>query len=889
MATTQTEQIYLKLGIDTTQFNSSIKGTQQEIRGLKSAVGNNLLTPEEQQAVLKRMQSLKDSIGDIGQAINKVEGFELVNRSVGAFASGLGAAAGALKLFGVENQKLNKVMEVSMVVMQASLALQGLKDLANLKSIAIITAQSVATGIATAAQWAWNAAMAANPIGALVVAIAALIAGITLLVRWLSSSTDEVDKQNKLVTEYLKTLKSWTDEIDDVISANQRLVDELAVMNDEMTQSDADRAKARQDHLDAMNKLDDKYEEELKKLNEDEKKSHKEKLLLKQTLDEVYAKNKTALEQNLNLTIQKIDKQEVIDNKKTQEEKTKNLQDELKKRLEAEQRFRAEIARDELELKKLLDSFKNEEVEETLSDKFIGDSQKAFEDFSASIDIAMAGLAGSAKQALDKTIASGVGILNVGNYEEYLKLLTDLRIEYTDNLEKLTTENAQKMIVQAGVERDQNIANLKTETLLEEEEIKKRHKNGELTQAQYNDKIALLQKEFNAKYQIEIAKNAKEVEDINAKLAKDLEKIRKDSNDKNIEYNKEALNDIIKFHQSAIEGVDQLLATENRRSKEYQNILANRNFHINKQIEALQELKKITEEEINLRIDLTSEQKLRQTTIATQELDKEINKLYYTLNNPPHKPLLKEQISDLEALNIAMQAAGDLVNQFLAASMDKFNQSMDEKFQALSDMYEKDKDKLQEIYDKRLISEELYNRKVQRLDEEKAKKEKALKQEQWRKEHEAAIIQATINTALAVTAALTQLPPASYVMAALNAALGAVQIGLIASQEMPKFAKGGFVNYQTGGMLSGPSHSQGGIPVMAEGGEFIIQKSIAQQPGMNQFLNNINSGQPTTVSLNTDDLRTIVREVASIPVTNVETEYTRVQRKVQSIETSATF
>lgn len=49
-----------------------------------------------------------------------------------------------------------------------------------LAKIAIV-ASSVATGIATAAQWAWNAAMTANPIGIVIVAIGALVAGIIYL------------------------------------------------------------------------------------------------------------------------------------------------------------------------------------------------------------------------------------------------------------------------------------------------------------------------------------------------------------------------------------------------------------------------------------------------------------------------------------------------------------------------------------------------------------------------------------------------------------------------------------------------------------------------------------------------------------------------------------
>jgi hypothetical protein len=50
---------------------------------------------------------------------------------------------------------------------------------------ATTTAGSVVTGIATAAQWLWNAAMTANPIGIVIVAIAALVAGII----WIATQT----------------------------------------------------------------------------------------------------------------------------------------------------------------------------------------------------------------------------------------------------------------------------------------------------------------------------------------------------------------------------------------------------------------------------------------------------------------------------------------------------------------------------------------------------------------------------------------------------------------------------------------------------------------------------------------------------------------------------
>ncbi|MFG1800191.1 hypothetical protein ACGFI4_08460 [Micromonospora carbonacea] len=65
-------------------------------------------------------------------------------------------------------------------------------SLAAIRSAAATTASKVAavagaaaTGIATAAQWAWNLAMSANPIGIVIVAIGALVAGIV----WLATQT----------------------------------------------------------------------------------------------------------------------------------------------------------------------------------------------------------------------------------------------------------------------------------------------------------------------------------------------------------------------------------------------------------------------------------------------------------------------------------------------------------------------------------------------------------------------------------------------------------------------------------------------------------------------------------------------------------------------------
>jgi len=111
-------------------------------------------------------------------------------------------------------------------------------------------------------------------------------------------------------------------------------------------------------------------------------------------------------------------------------------------------------------------------------------------------------------------------------------------------------------------------------------------------------------------------------------------------------------------------------------------------------------------------------------------------------------------------------------------------------------------------------NEEYYARKQELAGDDQRKKD-LLKKEEQRKsdilkrkiakektkaakaEKAAALVQAGINTALAITSALTMAPPAAYVMAALSAAMGIAQIAAIASKPIPKYAKG--TDYHPGG------------------------------------------------------------------------------------------
>jgi hypothetical protein len=111
-------------------------------------------------------------------------------------------------------------------------------------------------------------------------------------------------------------------------------------------------------------------------------------------------------------------------------------------------------------------------------------------------------------------------------------------------------------------------------------------------------------------------------------------------------------------------------------------------------------------------------------------------------------------------------------------------------------------------------------------------KEREVKRRQAEADKRKAILDATVNTAVAIVKTFATMGfLAGLVPAALMAALGAAQIALIAAQPIPKFAKGGAVpSSDIKGMIDGRPHASGGVLIEAEGNEFITRKAQAMKP-----------------------------------------------------------
>lgn len=123
----------------------------------------------------------------------------------------------------------------------------------------------------------------------------------------------------------------------------------------------------------------------------------------------------------------------------------------------------------------------------------------------------------------------------------------------------------------------------------------------------------------------------------------------------------------------------------------------------------------------------------------------------------------------------------------------QFNQN---KMMELDKVYKKDKQAIEQS----TMNEEEKAAAIKKLDEDLDKEKLKLQKKQAKREKRLAIFAAIINTAQAISKALTLAFPLNIIMAALTGVLGAVQIGAIAAQPLP-FAKGGLVKGSRGGVV----------------------------------------------------------------------------------------
>ena len=158
---------------------------------------------------------------------------------------------------------------------------------------------------------------------------------------------------------------------------------------------------------------------------------------------------------------------------------------------------------------------------------------------------------------------------------------------------------------------------------------------------------------------------------------------------------------------------------------------------------------------------------------------------------------------------------------------------------------------------------------------------------------------ALASGAQAIVAALALPPPASFIIAGINAGITAVQVGLIQTQindlQSRPLRRGGLL--QGGGMVSGPSHEQGGVYAgggyTLEGNEAVINRqSTLQYSGLLSQINQSGGGRPIMVQSAMDSrLVEALAKQKSEPIRAyvVEQDITRAQTINRRLEQLASF
>lgn len=145
--------------------------------------------------------------------------------------------------------------------------------------------------------------------------------------------------------------------------------------------------------------------------------------------------------------------------------------------------------------------------------------------------------------------------------------------------------------------------------------------------------------------------------------------------------------------------------------------------------------------------------------------------------------------------------------QAIDFASDIFGQYQDEKVNDIQENAKIEEDLLKNKLDKGLITEEQYNSELKKI-RSNAKTEEA------KAEKKKALFDIAINTAVAAVKALP-----NWVLSLFVVAQGAIQAAFVAAKPIPKYAKGG--------KIKGPSHSDGGVLIEAEGNEFMVNKNDA--------------------------------------------------------------
>lgn len=243
---------------------------------------------------------------------------------------------------------------------------------------------------------------------------------------------------------------------------------------------------------------------------------------------------------------------------------------------------------------------------------------------------------------------------------------------------------------------------------------------------------------------------------------------------------------------------------------------------------------KYTEQELQARIDLINEY----FEVETRDLDRNSEAFRLAEERRDMAILDAKKAFYQNLIDIATSAIGSITNTF--ASFFSYLNAQDN---AALDRDRKINDERKRIFkeqlDNKQITEKEYNRRVEKADAELKAKENQARRKEFNRNKSLNLINAAMDGAKAITgiwAAYGTNPILAGILTAIAATANGIQLGIIARQKFPEYAKGRRP-LGKGGIPEGASHSNGGISLInadgtkvgeMEGDEAILSKDTVR-------------------------------------------------------------
>jgi len=805
------EEFAVALGSGQTEVEKSSDSLRARLKVLTEQITAMKLAGDDGteafQNLVAEAANIKSAMANAGKEINNVgSDTRTLDNLLGtaqAVAGGFAVAQGAAALFGDENEDLQKTLLKVNAVMAT---LQGLQTIGNALQkegalsllaaniqLKVKNAQKVIEtglesesiiirGAATVAQKALNAAMAANPIGILVVAVAGLITILATYGRSAAAARQQTSSLNVALGQGAKNFEARSE-------AAKQTGD--AVIN-ALENEGAIGSKIADQRIENEKKVADITKQRLEELRQAKANNAEADLEKRQEVDAEISKleDKTLTDQiNINnLTFQQ---QKILN-----EERLKNTIAGLESELSAAE----EGSKNQLSLQRRLIAART--ALELNADGLLANERKAIAEKGRKEDLEAIAVAN--KRRIDLQL-QGVEaqLVNVreGSQEELDLRKEQISLQVASELTNTKlSEDEKKKIIEKGFQDRLKLQREFNERVRREAiENQISVNEAQISQIKTSDDDRLILQianiELAAAAEVDAAKgNSAKIKEINAKRDADILAVRKQFIEDAAQYeidirtadngpSNRALQKTINDEKKSLEvrkSAIRQLATEQIKD-------------IDTRLKALQDEKDqrlISDKDYNLKYKQLQDQKKQINEKTEEEITaktKEQNKLRS------------------EVAFAALNAIATVISDINANQAEQDNQRI-----------EGERQRVAELLEAGAITEEEAKKRNKRIDIE----EKKLKREQAQREKNLALFNAFINTAQAVTVALASAPPPfNAILAAIAAALGAAQIAAIASRPIPKFAKGKKDRYEGPGEIG-----EAGMELMQRDGQLYLAK-----------------------------------------------------------------